>query len=174
MKNSIFFYQGSKPRIAESVFIAPTATVIGNVEIGADSSVWFGTVLRGDVNSIRIGKRTNIQDLSVVHVNSEESPRPSTIVIGDHVTVGHQVLLHGCHIADECLIGMGSILMDDVVVEKNSMIGAGSLLTTGTVIPAGYLVMGRPAKMVRKLTEQEIVGIRLSAVHYQKLARSYR
>lgn len=173
MTGQILSYRGVNPEIHPSVFIAPTAVVIGNVEIGADASIWFNTVLRGDVNTIKIGAGTNIQDLTMVHVNNEESPRPSTIVIGDNVTVGHQVLLHGCHIGDECLIGMGSILMDDVCVEKNSVVGAGSLVTTGMIIPAGHLAFGRPAKVIRPLTAEEIFGITVSAQHYQKLAKSY-
>lgn len=173
MKNNILPYQGSSPKIAKSVFVAPTATVIGKVEIAEDSSIWFGTVLRGDVNPIRIGRGTNIQDLSVVHLNSEDSPQPSTVTIGDNVTVGHRVVLHGCTIQDECLIGIGAILLDHVVVEKNSVVGAGSLVTAGTVIPSGWLAFGRPAKAVRKLTEIEISGLALSAAHYRELAKTY-
>lgn len=174
MKNNIHDYQGCRPRIAGSVFIAPTATVIGNVEIGEDSSIWFGVVLRGDVNPIRIGRGTNIQDLSVIHLNSNDSPQPSSVAIGDNVTVGHRVVLHGCTIQDECLIGIGAILLDHVVVEKNSVVGAGSLVTAGTVIPSGWLAFGRPAKPVRKLTDVEIAGLSLSAAHYRELARSYQ
>lgn len=169
----ILEYKNIKPKIGKAVFVAPTAVVIGDVEIGDDASIWFGTVVRGDVNSIRIGKGTNIQDNSVVHVNNEHSPKPSKIFIGNDVTIGHQVILHGCSIEDECLIGMGSLLMDGVVIEKNSVIGAGSLVTMDTVIPSGYLAMGRPAKVIRKLNEQELALLLESAEHYQRLAKTY-
>lgn len=174
MTKNIFTHQGKTPRLAKDAFVAPTASVIGDVELGAEASIWFGTVLRGDVNPIRVGAGSNIQDLSVIHSNSNDSPNPSTVTIGANVTVGHRVVLHGCTIGDECLIGMGAILLDHVVIEKNSVVGAGSLVTAGTVIPSGWLAFGRPAKAVRKLTEIEIAGLALSAAHYRELARSYR
>lgn len=161
------------PKIHETAFIAPQAVVIGDVEIGEGSSVWFQTVVRGDVNSIRIGKRSNIQDLTMVHVTTELAPRPACTTIGDDVTVGHGVILHGCTIANNCLIGMGAIVMDRVVVEENSIVGAGSLVTEGTVIPSGHLAFGRPCKVIRPLSPEEIAGISLSAVHYAELAQSY-
>lgn len=166
-------YRNHSPKIAKNVFVAPTASVIGDVEISEGSSIWFGVVLRGDVNPIRIGRGTNIQDLSVIHLNSNDSPQPSSVTIGDNVTVGHRVVLHGCTIQDECLIGIGAILLDHVVVEKNSVVGAGSLVTAGTVIPSGWLAFGRPAKPVRKLTKIEIAGLALSAAHYRELAQTY-
>jgi carbonic anhydrase/acetyltransferase-like protein (isoleucine patch superfamily) len=167
-------YGGTIPRVHESVFLATNATVIGDVEIGEGSSVWFGTVIRGDVHSIRIGKNTNVQDLSVIHVTTPESGKPATTTIGDHVTIGHRVILHGCTIDDCALVGMGSIVMDGAVVGKNSVIGAGSLVTEGTVIPEGHLALGSPAKVKRPLTEAEILGLALSAEHYRELASRYR
>ncbi|MBI4411061.1 MAG: gamma carbonic anhydrase family protein [Deltaproteobacteria bacterium] len=161
------------PRIHPGVFIAPQAVVVGDVEIGEGSSIWFQTVVRGDVNSIRIGKRTNIQDLSVVHVSNADGPKPAKTVIGDDVTVGHRVILHGCTIGNACLIGMGSIIMDDVVVGEGSFIGAGSLVTEGIVIPPGQLALGRPAKVIRPLTDKERAMIPYLSNHYARLAESY-
>lgn len=169
----IFPFNKIGPKIHPSVFIAPQAVVIGDVEIGEDSSVWFQTVVRGDVNSIRIGKRTNIQDLSVVHVSNAEGPRPAKTIIGDDVTVGHRVILHGCAVEKGCLIGMGSILMDGVTVGEGSVIGAGSLVTEGTVIPPGQLALGRPAKVIRPLTETERAMIPYLSNHYAHLAQIY-
>lgn len=166
-------HHSKAPKIHESTFIAPQAVVIGDVEIGEGSSIWFQTVVRGDVNSIRIGKRTNIQDLSMVHVTHELAPRPATTTVGDDVTIGHGVILHGCTIKNNCLIGMGSIVMDHVVIEENSVIGAGSLVTEGTVIPSGHLAFGHPCKVIRPLSPEEIAGISLSAAHYAELAKSY-
>ena len=161
------------PRNHPSVFIAPQAVVIGNVEIGEGSSIWFQTVVRGDVNSIRIGKRTNIQDLSVVHVSNADGPKPAKTVIGDDVTVGHRVILHGCTVKNGCLVGMGSIVMDDVVVGEGSVIGAGSLVTEGTIIPPGQLALGRPAKVIRPLTEKERAMIPYLSNYYMELALTY-
>lgn len=161
-------------KINDTAFIAPQTSLIGDITIGEGSSVWFGAVLRGDVNPIRIGDRTNIQDLSVIHVTSDESGNPSSTTIGDDVTIGHRVTLHGCTIEDCVLVGMGSIVMDHAVIEKNAVIGAGSLVTEGMRIPSGHLAFGRPAKVVRPLTEPEIIGLKLSADHYKRLAQAYR
>lgn len=170
----ILGYQNSMPKIADSVFIAPQATIVGDVEIGEDSSIWFQTVVRGDINSIRIGKRTNIQDLCVVHVTRHETPRPASTMIGDGVSVGHGVILHGCTIANGSLIGMGCIVMDHATVGENSLIGAGSLVTEGTIIPAGHMAFGRPAKVIRPLTPEEVLGLQQNAAHYCKVAKNYR
>ncbi len=144
-------YKGMKPRIHESAFVAPNATVIGDVTIEAHASVWFGSVLRGDIAPIRIGRRSNIQDLSVLH----ESPG-IPLVIGDNVTVGHKVTLHSCTIGDKALIGMDSTILDGAKIGEGAFVGAGSLVTPGTEIPAGTLAFGRPARVVRDLTDEDI------------------
>lgn len=169
----ILSYKNISPQISQTAFIADNATIIGDVHIGDESSIWFGTVIRGDVNFIRIGKRTNIQDLSVIHVSSHESKHPSPTLIGDDVIVGHQVLLHGCTIESGCLIGMGSIVMDRVVIGEKSIIGAGSLVTEGTHIPAKHLALGRPAKVIRPLTDEELDRISRHAEHYVLLGNVY-
>jgi carbonic anhydrase/acetyltransferase-like protein (isoleucine patch superfamily) len=147
----ILDYKGSTPQIHESAFIAPNATVIGDVEIGDQSSVWFGTVLRGDIAPIRIGSRTNIQDLSILH----ETPN-MPLVIEDNVTVGHNVTLHSCTIRKNALIGMDSTVLDGAVIGENAFIGAGSLVTPGTEIPPNTLAFGRPARVVRNLTDEDL------------------
>jgi carbonic anhydrase/acetyltransferase-like protein (isoleucine patch superfamily) len=163
-------YDGVTPSLGRDVFVAPGAYVIGRVTIGHQSSVWFGAVLRGDVGSITIGERTNIQDLSLIHMTGGVSDAR----IGDDVTVGHGVTLHGCDIGDRCLIGMGSILLDGVRVGEDSVIAAGSLITPRMVIPAGSLVLGRPAKVLRPATAKERrLGID-GAAHYVANAQKYR
>jgi len=142
---------GKHPQFGNNNFIAPNATVVGDVVMGDDCSVWFNTVIRGDVNFIRIGARTNIQDATVIHVSS----KTHSTVLEENITVGHRVVLHGCHVETGCLIGIGAILMDGVRVGANSLVAAGSLLTPGTQIPPGSLVMGSPAKVKRELTFQE-------------------
>ena len=167
--SSLHDFQNINPQLEKNVFIAPGAHIIGNVKMGEASSVWFNTVVRGDVNWITIGKLTNIQDLSMVHVDSGGWP----CKIGDEVTVGHRVILHGCEIADRVLIGMGSVVMNGVKVGEDSIIGAGSLLTENTVIPPRTLALGSPCKVKRDLTENEIQMIKLSALHYAELASKY-
>lgn len=166
-------YKNKNPDIDPSCFLAPNSTVIGDVKIGKDSSVWFQTVIRGDVNLIRIGDKTNIQDLSMVHVTTTKSPRPAETHIGNHVTIGHKVILHGCNILDHVLIGMGSIVMDHVKVHSHSIVGAGSLVTENTEIPEGVLALGRPAKIIRDLTDAEMQMIDFLAEHYCELAKNY-
>jgi len=161
------------PTIHETCFLASQSVVIGDVEIGEGSSVWFQTVIRGDVNQIRIGKMTNIQDLSMIHVTNREAPVPAATTIGDEVTVGHRVILHGCTIGNRCLIGMGAIVLDGAVIEDEVMIGAGAVVTPRTRIPSGFLALGSPAKPVRALTDAEKTMFRLSAVHYAELAKKY-
>lgn len=139
------------PRIAPSVYLADNATVIGDVVIEEGASVWFGAVLRGDVGPIRIGKRSNVQDLTTIHTTTGYSEAH----VGEDVTVGHGCVLHGCRIGDRVLVGMGSILLDNAMIGDDSVIGAGSLVTARMIIPAGSLVMGRPAKVLREATEQE-------------------
>lgn len=148
--------------------------MIGDVEIGEGSSIWFQSVIRGDVHSIRIGNRTNIQDLTMIHVSSQESLRASPAIIGDDITVGHRVILHGCTLKNGCLIGMGAVVMDKVIIGENSIIGAGSIVTEKTEIPPGHLAHGSPAQVVRPLTEKEIQEMHLLPDHYFKLADIYR
>jgi carbonic anhydrase/acetyltransferase-like protein (isoleucine patch superfamily) len=163
-------FQGVKPRLHPSVFVADGAQVIGDVEIGEDSSVWYNTVLRGDVNAIRIGLRSNIQDLTMVHVNKGRQP----CVVGDDVTVGHHVVLHGCRVGNRVLVGIGAILLDGVVVEDDSFIAAGTLLTPGTAVPTGSMVMGTPGKVKRALTAEERAFLLVSAAGYVLNARAHR
>jgi carbonic anhydrase/acetyltransferase-like protein (isoleucine patch superfamily) len=162
-------YSNRLPKLADEVFIAPNATVIGDVEIGKDSSIWFGTVIRGDVFHIRIGEGTNIQDNSVIHVTTG---RHATIV-GDRVTVGHRVILHGCTIEDDALIGMGAIVMDRAVVGRGAFVGAGALVTEGTIIPPGMLAVGSPAKVKRPLTDEEKAHVAAASRGYVMLAKEY-
>jgi carbonic anhydrase/acetyltransferase-like protein (isoleucine patch superfamily) len=162
-------YQGIAPTIAQTAFIEETAVVIGDVVIGEDSSVWFNAVVRGDVHFIRIGSRTNVQDLSVLHVTHDTHP----LVLGDEVTVGHHVVLHGCTIKDRVLIGMGAIIMDGAVIEEDCVVGAGALVTEGTAVPPKSLILGSPAKVKRPVTGQELAWIRESAQNYIEYARQY-
>jgi carbonic anhydrase/acetyltransferase-like protein (isoleucine patch superfamily) len=157
------------PKIHKTAFIADDAVVIGDVEIGENSSVWFGSVVRGDVNFIRIGARTNIQDLTVIHVSSHTHPT----ILEDEITVGHRVVLHGCHVESGCLIGIGAILLDGVRVGRNSLVAAGSLLTPGTQIPPNSLAMGSPAKVKRELTRDELAYLDQSWRNYVELKLHY-
>ncbi len=169
MKGTVLPYKGVEPKLADGVFLAPGSFVIGDVEIGEGSSIWFNTVVRGDVNYIRIGKNTNIQDLSMVHVTTAKYPT----IIGDGVTIGHRCMIHGCVIGDNCLIGMGAIILDGVEVGDNCLVAAGSLLTQGKKFPSGVLIMGAPAKVVRELRLEEIEDFKRLALHYRRLAESY-
>ena len=162
-------YQGVRPTIAESAFIEETAIVIGDVVIGEESSVWFNTVIRGDVHWIRIGDRTNIQDLCVVHVSRDAY----ATVLGDDVTVGHHVVLHGCTIKDRVLIGMGAIIMDGAVIGEDCVVGAGALVTEQTIVPPKSLILGAPAKVKRAVTDEELAWIKESAHNYVGYARLY-
>ena len=168
-------YQDLTPEIAAGAWVHPSAQVIGDVSLGPDSSIWCNAVVRGDVNHIRIGAGTNVQDLTMCHVSHKTPAKPlgAALIIGSYVTVGHSVILHGCHIGDECLIGMGSIVMDDVVVEDRVMLGAGSLVAPGKRLLSGMLYMGRPAVAVRALTEAELAFLRYSAEHYIRVKNDY-
>jgi len=166
----IITYQGITPKIHPSVFIAEGAHIIGDVEIGKDSSVWFNTVIRGDVHYIRIGERTNIQDNSVVHVTNKKYPTH----IGSNVTIGHNAVVHACTIYDYCLIGMGAIILDDAKIGPYSLIAAGALVTMGSVIPEGVLAAGIPAKVIRSLTEDEKHTLIQSAQNYVDYVATYR
>jgi carbonic anhydrase/acetyltransferase-like protein (isoleucine patch superfamily) len=168
-------YLDTFPTINESTFIHDSAQVIGDVTIGRDASIWCNAVLRGDVNRIVIGDCSNIQDFSMGHVSHKNAAKPdgSPLIVGNHVTIGHSVILHGCTIGDECLIGMGSIVMDDVIIEKHVMLGAGSLVSPGKTLESGYLYVGRPAIRVRALTADEITYLRYSAEHYVRVKNSH-
>jgi len=168
-------YRGVVPQIAQDAFVAPTAVVIGAVEIGAEASIWFGCVLRGDSNTIRIGPRTNIQDGTVIHVNHEREGAAGTkTTIGADVTVGHMALLHACTVEDGAFIGMKACLMDGVHVESGAMVAAGALVTPGKRIRRGELWAGSPAKLMRALTEKEMAYFAYSAKHYCEVAANYR
>jgi len=160
---------GISPTISLKAFIAPGAVVIGDVVIGEDTGVWFGCVIRGDVNSIRIGSRTNIQDSTTIHVTRHTGPT----TIGNGVTIGHSVLLHACELKDNCFIGMRATLMDGVVVESGAMVAAGALVTPGKHIPSGQLWAGSPAKYFRDLTEEDLAFFPVSAENYVRHAHEY-
>ena len=167
-------YKGSNPRVGAHAFVDESAVVIGDVEIGADSSIWPLCVVRGDVNRIRIGARTNIQDGSILHVTHPRRDHPGhATVVGDDVTVGHRVTLHGCTVDDRCLIGMGSSILDGAIIRSEVLLGAGSLVTEGKELEGGYLWMGRPARRVRTLTAEELAWFSYSAQHYVKLKNEY-
>lgn len=175
MKPNITPYQGTAPAIADGAFVHASAQIIGDVSVGARSSIWCGAVIRGDVNKIRIGAETNIQDLSVLHVSHRSVSRPegAPLLIGERVTVGHRVILHGCEIGDECLIGMGAIVMDHAVLEPHVLLGAGSLVPEGKRLKGGFLYLGSPAKEIRPLTADERAYFGYSAAHYVRLQQSY-
>lgn len=162
-------YRGVTPKLGNDVYIAETAVVAGDVEIGDDSSVWFNCVVRGDVNNVTIGKRTNIQDGTVIHVSSTLQGT----YIGDDVTVGHMALLHACTIEDGAFIGMQACVMDGAIVQSGAMVAAGALVTPGKVVEPGQLWAGSPAKFMRDLAENEAEMIKHSAPHYVKLAAEY-
>lgn len=168
-------YQNITPHVASSAYIDDMSVVIGEVTIGEDSSVWPMAVLRGDVNSITIGARTSIQDGTVVHVShkAEFNPEGDPTYVGDDVTVGHQVTLHGCKVHDRCLIGIGSIIMDGAVVESEVIVGAGSLVPPGKVLESGYLWLGNPAKKIRPLTDKERAYFDYSAQHYVRVKNQH-
>lgn len=169
-------FEGTTPVIAASTYIDEAAVVIGKVTIGEHSSIWPTTVIRGDVNTITIGDRTSIQDGSVLHVNHDAASNPGgdPLSVGSYVTVGHKVMLHGCTIEDHCLIGMSSTILDKAVVESNTMIGAGSLVSPGKTLESGYLYMGMPARQVRKLTDAELAYIDYAADYYARLKEKHR
>jgi len=162
-------FQGIKPTIPSSCFIEETGIVIGDVVLGENCSVWFHAVIRGDVNYIRLGSRTNVQDLCMLHVTHDTHP----LIIGDEVTIGHSVVLHGCTIKDRVLIGMGAIVMDGAVIGEDSVVGAGALITEGTIVPPKSLVLGSPAKVKRPVTDKEVTWIKESADNYVKYAGQY-
>ncbi len=166
----ILSYKATSPQIASTAFIAPTASIIGDVEIGADSSVWFGCTVRGDVNDIKIGARSNIQDGTVIHVSSTTQGT----YVGDEVTIGHMALLHACTIGDQAFIGMKACVMDDAIVEPRAMLAAGALLTPGKTVPTRQLWGGAPAKYMRDLTDKDLSFLELSAKRYVTLSKEYK
>jgi carbonic anhydrase/acetyltransferase-like protein (isoleucine patch superfamily) len=169
-------FQGIHPDIDPTAFIAETAVIVGEVQVGRESSIWYNVVARGDVNFIRIGNRSNIQDLSMLHVTHKKSPDDpgAPLIIGDNVTVGHSVTLHGCTICNGAFIGMQAIIMDKAIVGEGALVGARSLVTEGTVIPPHTLWVGAPAKYKRDLAPDEIAWLEKSAGNYVTYARQYR
>lgn len=168
-------YKGIAPQTGKRVYIDDSAVVIGDVVIGDDSSVWPMAVLRGDVNRIRVGKCSNVQDGTVVHVTAaySENDNGHDVIIGDDVTIGHNVTVHGCRIHDRCLIGIGSTILDGAVIHPNVFLGAGSLVTEGKELESGYLYLGAPVKKIRALTEAELKWFEHSADHYRRLKDDY-
>lgn len=171
MSPLILPYNGHSPKISPTAFIASNAVLVGDLEIGDETSVWYNVVIRADVQNIRIGKLTNIQDGTVIHVSSREG---GNTFIGDGVTIGHMALIHACTLESGCFVGMSSTVMDDAVVESEAMLGAGSLLPPGKRVPRGELWTGRPAKFQRHLTEQDFEMFKRSARNYAHEGQIYR
>ncbi len=165
----IIKYKQKKPKIDKNVFVAPGSYVVGDVQIGSKSNIWFNVVIRGDVEKIRIGKNTNIQDLTMVHCTT----KGFGTTIGSNVTIGHNCVIHDCTINNNSLIGMSSTILDGAVVEKNSMLAAGSLLTQGKIVKSGEIWAGNPAKLLRKLNNKEIGFFKISADRYFKMSKEY-
>jgi carbonic anhydrase/acetyltransferase-like protein (isoleucine patch superfamily) len=169
-------FGGKTPRIDPAAFVAPGARLIGDIEIGPDASIWYNCVLRGDVNRIRIGARTNIQDGSVIHVDSPKAgdAEGHATIIGEDVLIGHLAMVHGCVLHDRAFVGLGAIVMDGCTIESDAMLAAGAMLTPGKRIPSGQLWAGRPAKYVRDLTPEELAGQRSGVAHYVELGRAHK
>lgn len=165
----IMDFEGINPKINKNTYISESVDIIGNVEIDENANIWFGTRLRGDMNKIVIGANTNIQENSVVHVDVN-----SPCIIGKDVTIGHGAIIHGCTISDNVLVGMGSIILNNAQIGKNTIIGAGSLVTQGKSFKDGVLILGNPAKIVRELTDDEIKSIKSSAGNYVSLSKRYK
>jgi carbonic anhydrase/acetyltransferase-like protein (isoleucine patch superfamily) len=165
---AIYELDGVAPQISDSAWVADSAQVMGQVALAEDASVWFGVVIRGDTDSIQIGKRTNIQDLSVLHADVG-----MPLTIGDDVTVGHKVMLHGCTVGDGSLIGIGAIVLNGAKIGKGCLVGAGSLVTEGKEFPDGSMIMGTPAKVVRQLSPEQLAGLLASARHYVENAQRF-
>jgi len=166
---ALYRLDGISPKLAPGAWVADSAQVMGDVELGVDASVWFGVVIRGDTATIRVGAASNIQDGSVLHA---DVGKPLTI--GDNVTVGHKVMLHGCTVGDGSLIGIGAVVLNGARIGKNCIVGAGSLVTEGKEFPDGSMIMGAPARAVKELTGQQQAGLRLSALHYVENAKRYQ
>lgn len=161
-------FEGKIPTIDDSVFVAESADIVGNVIIGKNSSIWYQSALRGDENSIIIGENSNVQDGTIIHCKEEEAT-----IIGKNVTIGHAAIIHGCKIGDCCLIGMGSIILDNAEIGELTMVGAGSLVT-GKKFPPGVLLLGSPAKVVRELTNKEKESLKKSALHYVEISKKHK
>jgi carbonic anhydrase/acetyltransferase-like protein (isoleucine patch superfamily) len=166
---AIYALDGAAPTIAESAWVADSAQVMGDVVLAEDASIWFGVVIRGDTETIRIGRGSNIQDLSVLHAD-----HGMPLTVGDDVTIGHQVMLHGCTVGDGSLIGIGAVVLNGAKIGKGCLVGAGSLVTEGKEFPDGSMILGSPAKVVRQLTPEQLEGLRQSAKHYVDNARRFR
>lgn len=169
MRTVIRTFKGIKPTIPDSCFIEDTAVVIGDVVMGEECSVWFNAVIRGDVHYIRMGNRTNVQDLCMLHVTHDTHP----LIIGNEVTIGHSVVLHGCTIKDRVLVGMGAIIMDGAVIGEDSVVGAGALVVEGTVVPPKSVILGSPGRVRRGVSDAELAWIKESAANYVKYACQY-
>ncbi|MEG0296648.1 MAG: gamma carbonic anhydrase family protein [Clostridium sp.] len=165
----ILTFKDKSPKIKDSTYISESVDIIGDVEIQDDANIWFGTRIRGDMNFVKIGKNTNIQENSVVHVDTN-----SECILGDNVTVGHGAIIHGCIISNNVLVGMGSIILNDAKIGENTIIGAGSLVPQGKEIPSGVLALGSPVKVIRELTEDEIKNIQKSADNYVAISKEYK
>jgi carbonic anhydrase/acetyltransferase-like protein (isoleucine patch superfamily) len=170
---SLYDLRGTQPSLGRNVFVAETATVIGDVYLGDEASIWFGAVIRADYRPIRIGARTNVQDNAVVHITSTRGPGGGTIV-GDDVVVGHGAVLHACTVGSTCLIGIGAIVLDGAVIGDGSLVAAGSLVTPGAVIPPRSFVLGSPAKPLRTMSDEEVADIRDAAAKYVGFAQDFR
>ena len=166
---AIYELDGVAPQVSDSSWVADSAQVMGRVVLGEDASIWFGTVVRGDTESITIGAGSNIQDASVLHADFGKP-----LVVGERVTVGHQVMLHGCTIGDESLIGIGAVVLNGAKIGKNCLVGAGALVTEGKEFPDGSMIIGSPAKVVRQLTPEQMEGLLASAGHYVANAQRFR
>ena len=173
---TLIAFGGMTPKIDPAAFVAPGAQLIGNIELGPEASVWYNCVLRGDINRIRIGARSNVQDGSIIHV---DPPRPGgpdegfPALIGEEVLIGHLAMVHGCILHDRAFVGLGAIVMDGCVIESEAMLAAGAMLTQGKRIPSGQLWAGRPAKYVRDLRAEDLVGMRMGVAHYVELAKRH-
>lgn len=165
----IMDFEGSNPIINKNTYISESVDIVGKVKIKENVNIWFGAKIRGDINEIIIGENTNVQENSVIHVDSDYS-----CIIGKNVTIGHGAIIHGCNISDNVLVGMGSIILNNVKISKNTIIGAGSLITQGKEFPEGVLILGNPAKVIRKLTKYEIESIKKSADNYVDLSKKYK
>jgi len=168
IKERLARHLGRKPDVTKAAFVAPNATVIGNVTLGALSSIWYGAVLRGDIHSIEIGEGSNVQDLAVVHLADDYG-----VKVGNYTTIGHSAIIHACTIGDECLIGMGATILDGAVIGDHCIVGANALVTQRFVAPAGSMILGSPAKVVRQLKESELLGLRAWAEKYVEVAKAH-
>jgi len=166
---AIFELDGIVPHLSDSAWVADSAQVMGQVELADDANVWFGVVIRGDTEAIRVGRRTNIQDMSVLHADPG-----FPLTLGDDVTIGHKVMLHGCTVGDGSLIGIGAVVLNGAKIGKGCLVGAGSLVTEGKEFPPGSMILGSPAKVVRQLSSEQLEGLRLTAAHYVSNARRFR